>query len=191
MTEENEHMEGLARISSSLDINTQTLSNKILVDIPEFAFWSAASKPETHHYGKFGLAKHTLEVITTMFAVKQVLPKAREIPDNQIFLAGLFHDIGKVWDYKPTNSEFTEWTGTNHKRTIHHISRSALVWSKSVDETGLFQKEHDDILHAILSHHGCREWGSPVSPATGLAWLLHLSDNLSARIEDSGKSKRF
>lgn len=184
-------IEALKSLAASFDKDTQTISNKILIDIPKFGVWSAASKPGTHHYGKNGLAQHTHEVISAMFAVKQALPKAADIPNRQIFIAGLFHDIGKVWDYAPTNLECTEWTGTAHKRTIHHISRSALVWSKSVDSTGLFQEEHDAILHAILSHHGCREWGSPVSPDSGLAWLLHLCDNLSARIEDCMTKKKF
>ena len=47
-----------------------------------------------------------------------------------------------------------------------------------------FTDEHDEVLHAILSHHGRREYGSPVSPSTRIAWLLHLCDSISARMFD-------
>jgi 23S rRNA maturation-related 3'-5' exoribonuclease YhaM len=45
----------------------------------------------------------------------------------------------------------------------------------------------DNIIHNILSHHGKREYGSPVSPATKEAWILHQADNLSARLDDCDK----
>ena len=32
--------------------------------------------------------------------------------------------------------------------------------------------------------HGQREWGSPVMPKSRVAWLLHLSDGISARMAD-------
>jgi 23S rRNA maturation-related 3'-5' exoribonuclease YhaM len=35
-----------------------------------------------------------------------------------------------------------------------------------------------------MAHHGRREWGSPVSPATPTAQLLHQSDMTSARMND-------
>ena len=35
--------------------------------------------------------------------------------------------------------------------------------------------------HIVLSHHGEREWGSPVLPATPEAMLIHHVDNLDAK----------
>jgi 23S rRNA maturation-related 3'-5' exoribonuclease YhaM len=49
------------------------------------------------------------------------------------------------------------------------------------------QSEIDEVTHAILSHHGQREWGSPVRPATKLAWILHTCDMMSARVNDCDK----
>jgi 3'-5' exoribonuclease len=45
----------------------------------------------------------------------------------------------------------------------------------------------NNVLHNILAHHGQRAWGSPVAPATKEAWILHLADNLSARLDDCDK----
>lgn len=74
---------------------------------------------------------------------------------------------------------------TYTRESIHHISRSALIWSHAVVEHPEFSdKYHDVVLHNILSHHGSREWGSPVAPKTQAAWLLHLCDGISARMND-------
>jgi 3'-5' exoribonuclease len=177
----------------SLGFQVYEISQAIFEDIPEFEYWSGSGKPEHHHYGDYGLAQHTKEVIDLMFAANETL--RLHIGYDILFLAGLFHDIGKVWDYakiqKLRGTEvgfFTyEWEKTPHARNIHHISRSALIWSKAVDNTGLFIEEHDEILHAILAHHGQREWGSPVAPNSKLAWLLHLCDGISARMDDCEK----
>jgi 3'-5' exoribonuclease len=40
-----------------------------------------------------------------------------------------------------------------------------------------------EILHLIASHHGTNEWGSPVTPKTIEAVLLHQIDLLDSRIQ--------
>jgi 3'-5' exoribonuclease len=37
------------------------------------------------------------------------------------------------------------------------------------------------VIHCILSHHGRKDWGSPVEPATLEALVLHQADMLSAK----------
>jgi 3'-5' exoribonuclease len=93
-----------------------------------------------------------------------------------------------MWDYEPVDKSYNVWSGTEHKRTIHHISRSALVWNSAVATHSLkYGKYTDSVTHNILSHHGQREWGSPVMPKTKAAWLLHLCDGISARMNDADK----
>jgi len=160
------------------------LTNVVLNDT-RFHVWSGASKPYQHHYGKGGLATHTLEVIDLCLSNNAFFTSRKEgVPDEYAFLAALFHDVGKMWDYVPTNAEMTEWTGSDHRRQIHHISRSAIVWMQAAADMDYPEISADTILHAILAHHGRKEWGSPVTPATRLAWLLHLCDALSARMYD-------
>jgi len=109
-------------------------------------------------------------------------------------LAALAHDLGKIWDYQPIDKidyahqpprAYQEWKSTDHKTKIHHICRSAIEWSKAVDKLPAYRDIEDDVLHAILAHHGQKQWGSPVEPRTRIAWLLHLSDQLSARMNDA------
>jgi len=112
----------------------------------------------------------------------------KKIDEKALFLAALFHDIGKVFDYKWNLDSDTPdmWISTPHKRNIYHISRSGLIWHDAVKETKKFEDIHDEVYHAILAHHGLRDWGSPVMPNTPIAWLLHLCDNMSARMYEAG-----
>jgi 3'-5' exoribonuclease len=115
-----------------------------------------------------------------------------------LFLGALFHDYGKVRDYE--KDLHGDWCKTQHARRIHHVSRSALWWQKSWDlyqdfyhngssssagkEMQLTDEEAEEVLHVILSHHGRREWGSPVAPNSREAWIVHLCDGMSARLND-------
>lgn len=179
----------LIKMAAYIGPEVLTISNEIFQKIPAFSTQSGSAYPQHHHYGDGGLERHSWEVIEIMSTVKRTMNL--DIPFGLIFVAGLFHDIGKVWDYKRVDNSNEPWVPTKHKREIHHISRSGLVWSKAVDSTGLFKEHHDDVLHAILAHHGQREWGSPVMPHTKLAWLLHLCDGISARMDDCGKEDQL
>jgi 3'-5' exoribonuclease len=176
--------EKLVEIANSLGNKVRAIAN-IVIDNPKFAIWSGSSKSFQHHYGYGGLATHTLEVVELSLSNNAFFDKIGEgVDPAHVYLAALFHDCGKMWDYKPTNEAMTEWESEKHKYLIHHISRSGIIWTQAVQEMGVFQEATDDILHAILAHHGQRAWGSPVSPSTRLAWLLHLCDGLSARMYD-------
>jgi len=186
-------------------LELKSLANKLgITDIANFVLnddrfpiWSGSGKPYQHHYGTNGLVIHTNEVVRLCLSNNQLLEAG--IDERKLYLAALFHDSGKMWDYhRDVNNT---WCGTSHKRHIHHISRSALNWqeaifsywnpnqthSDSVPYEWLTDVVVDEILHAILSHHGLREWGSPVLPNTKLAWMLHLCDGISARINDAEK----
>lgn len=195
----------------TLKVADQTLKvANFYLDDPRFLIWSGSPKSHQHHYGNGGLAKHTLDTITiALNNAKYFLAKYKDDPVKKdsidliaVFFAALYHDAGKMYDYErvipePTTStevldshNWVQWTSAPHKRLIHHISRSGIIWTEAVDkipEPLNFVREHyfEDVLHAILAHHGSREWGSPVAPKTRLAWLVHLADQMSARMEDA------
>jgi len=158
----------------------------VILNNANFYTWSGSSTPKHHHYGKHGLIVHTKEVIklclkcnTTTYAC---------IDQDKLFLAALFHDIGKIHDYRPLDEKLEEWESTEHKTKIHHIYRSAAIWEENAKRLNYKQDYIDDVSHAILAHHGCPEWGSPVKPQTKLAWLLHLCDNISAQMYNLKKA---
>jgi 3'-5' exoribonuclease len=148
---------------------------------PRFRTWAGSSVEGAHHHYDGGLAEHTYEVAMLCQENARLLHYEHELEMDEVFLSALFHDVGKMWDYAKINGN---WTGTDHKRNIHHISRSAIEWTKAAEKCGIGSEMQDRILHAILAHHGRREWGSPVAPKSRMAWLLHLCDQLSARMSD-------
>lgn len=166
------------------------------LDNPKLVEWSGAGRPGTHHYGNGGLARHTLEVVeltlrnaTSMSGYYQQLSttNSRII----LFLSALFHDSGKLWDYKKDDILETilggpvdAWTYSQHNKEIHHLIRSTIYWSEVATKHNIPEETKAAVLHCIASHHGRREWGSPVSPQTPEAWILHLSDSMSARVNE-------
>ena len=146
------------------------VANHIL-DNPDFAFWSGSSEEKSHHYGDGGLLQHTAEVVSLCLSNAKAFSPGKEIDQRLLYLAALYHDVGKLWDY----GHFQElgnirvWRATPHKTKIYHIPRSHAEWVKVADYERLPQYDTDEVSHAILAHHGLREWGSPVSPRTRLS----------------------
>lgn len=160
---------------------------KVVLEDPRFPLWSAAARPELHHYGEGGLVRHTAEVVELCMVNQRMMMVATEDDERAMYLAALYHDYGKIWDYTPVKGgEYSgEWTYTQHKTEIHHISRSGLMWMQNCKG----YPRAEEIWHAILAHHGRRDWGSPVPPNTRMAWLLHLCDCISARMDDCDNPK--
>ena len=202
------NIEKLKKLSKEMGVSD--IANYILDD-SRFSICSGSSKKNQHHYGDGGLANHTLEVVELCMLNLEFIQKKLMIPVNEytyvnenphkhmkveLFLAALFHDSGKMFDYHRVHS--TTWESAPHKRLIHHISRSAIIWTEAInyvykDEEDINykyifeQRYYEPVLHAILSHHMAREYGSPVAPKTRVAWLLTLCDNMSARMNDADK----
>jgi 3'-5' exoribonuclease len=182
-------LNNLAGLAQDLGVYNK-LAARILGDI-KFRNWTGSGYPEQHHYGDYGLIVHTNEVVETCFAMKDQYPQYDDISDEELYLAALFHDVGKTYDY--SKAADGSWSATPHKRHVNHINRSAIIWEKTLDhyetfvtsdDGGSLEHLRDPVLHAILSHHGRRAWGSPVAPKTRVAWILHLSDGISARLYD-------
>ena len=78
------------------------------------------------------------------------------------------------------------WKTTEHKQRIRHLNRSILIWHDVISKfPELNTKYHDKVMHDILAHHASKEYGSPILPQTRNAWLLHLCDAISARMDDA------
>lgn len=188
----------LLKLSVKLDV--ESLARRVL-DTEKFRICSGSGIPGQHHYGNYGLIIHTWEVAQCCLTNSSLL--SRDVNQQELFLAALFHDYGKIYDYSvgtspsPDVNQFEAydlmqseigdiWKKTKHNRRVHHISRSAIFWEQSCDvcEVAGDSDLRSNVLHAILSHHGQRDWGSPVAPDTQVAWLLHLCDGLSARLAD-------
>jgi 3'-5' exoribonuclease len=189
----------LREMANSYGEPTKSLAEYLLNDV-RFPIWTGAGLSYQHHYGQGGLIRHTYEVVNLCFNVKNYIESVRapvemtnnacKIEDKVLFLAALFHDAGKMDAYRivPTVPEtpYAKWETAPFARLIYHIPGSATIWTEACMKAKVKEKDlHNKVLHAILAHHGSREAGSPVAPKTREAWLVHLCDGISARMDDA------
>jgi len=70
-------------------------------------------------------------------------------------------------------------TKKTYRKRINHVAGSAMEFHRHAYGV-LDTEELEQIEHLLLSHHGRKEWGSPVEPATAEAFILHAADMMSA-----------
>jgi 3'-5' exoribonuclease len=92
-------------------------------------------------------------------------------------VTSVFHDYGKINEYQYKDGKSSKLL---FSKRVGHVAWS---WSFFISLTATDERRSDveEIGHAILAHHGRREWGSPVEPDTRLAYIVHTADMLSAR----------
>lgn len=172
---------------------------KVVLEDPLFFYCSGCcvasyDAPKRHHYGTYGLVQHTHEILQSGMILIDSVYKRHNINKTEFFLAAVFHDYGKTFDYSlktvfHENKKHKYWAGTEHKRLVHHISRSGVEWMKASENLTHDKRNQYEIpvYHAILAHHGQRQYGSPVMPYTKVAYLLHTCDMMSARLDDCSR----
>jgi 3'-5' exoribonuclease len=148
------------------------------------AYRVAFAAQYNHHAYRSGLLEHSLEVTNAVDAAAGIFPGI----DRDIAVCGaLLHDIGKLDAY----------SGDEHAvaindagRLIGEIPTGYYLVRRQIENQPNFPaaKTAQALLHIILSHHGCLEYGSPVVPATREALLVHTMDNLSG---DLGSFERL
>lgn len=137
-----------------------------------------------HHNYRSGWAMHTLEVMRGAITLAQL---RNEINPNllnmDLMLAGSYlHDIGKLEGYM-MNDGVAEMTHAG--KFLDHICLGLMLLERF--KLKLFGDSspwwYIPLCHIIASHHGKREWGSPVVPCIPEALVIHRADNESADME--------
>jgi len=105
-------------------------------------------------------------------------------------IAAVLHDIGKAVELSYERN--AEATYTVEGRLLGHIvmgrdmiREAAAGIDPAIDEETLMRLEH-----AVLSHHGRMEFGSPVMPQTLEAFLLAEIDDMDAKVNAIARSLR-
>jgi 3'-5' exoribonuclease len=110
---------------------------------------------------------------------------ARSRVNVDLVVAGaLLHDIGKVEAYEvgPAGFSFSP-----HGLLIGHVVLGCLMLQRRLAtsrDAVCTEGQLLDLQHLILSHHGALEMGSPVTPATTEAEIVHWADEASAKATD-------
>ena len=124
-----------------------------------------------------GLLEHTLSVAQAVNAISACFPGI----DRDLALTGaLVHDIGKIEAYAqdPTAIDLTD-TG----RLQGEIPLGYYLVRSTIERIGGFPPSlARALLHIQLSHHGTYENGSPVTPRTREATIVHAIDNLGGKL---------
>lgn len=172
-------------------------------------FQRAAAARGNHHARPGGLVEH----VAGMMRAANVLTAAYNLTfspvilrddflkndpapyavNRDLLLAGvLFHDCGKLWENQYRVDSF-EMPFSAAGEMIGHIPLGdelvRNLWAECEARdiaAGGDAWPGDKLLHLrhlILSHHGTKEWGSPVEPKTYEAMLLHMVDNIDAKME--------
>lgn len=130
-----------------------------------------------HHAYAGGLLEHTLSVVKLLLATLELHP---EMNRDLLVAGGLLHDVGKLEELDGVAS--VDYTDVG--RFIGHTVLGDRLIHDTIRQTEGFNPRTADLLsHMILSHHGEREWGAPITPATMEACALHYADNLDARVQ--------
>ena len=141
--------------------------------IEQFRRWPAAVR----HHGAVvgGLLEHTVNVslITQFLAILYSC-------NHELALAGaLLHDIGKLQELEEQPGRGFTPDGTMFG---HIFLGTQYVEQHAKHVTEMDEAMRLDLLHIIPAHHGTKEFGSPVYPATIEALIVHLADMTEAKL---------
>ena len=140
------------------------------------AFRTAPAAKLMHHACIGGLLEHTLSM--TILADK-VADHYGGI-DRDLLLAGcVLHDIGKIREFEyDTRIDYSD-----EGRLVNHIVIGVSMIEEKIGAIPDFPVKTALMLkHLVVSHHGCREYGSPEPPKTLEAVLLNYVDEIDAKI---------
>jgi 3'-5' exoribonuclease len=152
----------------------------------------AAGARSYHHARRGGLVEHIAQMMRTGDALAAVYPSL----NRDLLLAGiLFHDSGKLWENCYPKESFI-MPHDFRAELIGHVSMGIelvnRLWQK-LKESPVFPSwnvlspDSDlvrlHLIHLVASHHGEKQFGSPIEPKTPEAMTLHFIDNLDAKLE--------
>lgn len=163
-------------------IKNETLRN-IVADVYSqvtTSFATASSAIGVHHVGAGGNLAHTCEVAllsSTIACSLQVL--GYDVNEDLCVAGALLHDIGKIDTY--------EIDGPAVNMTLDGNMSDHIALGFARLQQSVVAQQHPDVTrllgHIILSHHGSKEYGSPVTPKFMEAYVVNYADGISAMMD--------
>jgi 3'-5' exoribonuclease len=179
------------RLRGMKNDHLRVLLTRVVTDhADQLKTWPAAQT--IHHAYRGGFLEH----ITKMAEVGALLSRAYGANDDLVLTGVVLHDIGKLQElaYEGGSGSYTR-----DGNLVGHIALGLLMVRDTINGMSGFPVElRGQVEHLIASHHGTREWGSPVEPKTVEAFILASVDELDAKlnqvrraIADDASSEEF
>jgi 3'-5' exoribonuclease len=141
------------------------------------AYRDAPAAKHYHQAYRHGLLEHSVTVAQAVGAAAATFAGI----DRDVAVTGaLLHDLGKIETYEMTGEEIRM---SDAGRLQGEISLGYYFIRRVIEGLDGFPPETEQaLLHIVLSHHGSLRHGSPVVPCTREATLVHMIDNLGAKL---------
>ncbi|NEU31501.1 3'-5' exoribonuclease YhaM [bacterium LRH843] len=139
------------------------------------AFLESPAATKNHHEFVSGLAYHVVCMLKVAKSLSELYPSL----DTDLLYAGIIlHDLGKVRELSgPIDTKYTL-----EGKLIGHISIMVNEIAEAAKELQIDSEEVIMLQHLVLSHHSKGEWGSPKAPVLREAEILHMIDNIDAKM---------
>lgn len=171
---------------ADLDVYHAALVQEVLIGevCGRFRTWPAAQS--RHGAVRHGLLAHSVRVARIALQLGAAYGSDMLPHDSSLVIAAsLLHDVDKVYTLPPIAGGALP----DEARQFDHVTLGALLVRTAAEraaprlaEERLAEERLSALLHALLAHHGTREWGAPVEPQSVEAWLVHLADLAEARL---------
>lgn len=139
----------------------------------ELFTYPAASR--NHHAYVSGLAHHIVSMLKIGRQLCDIYP---ELNKDLLYAGIILHDIGKLHELSGVVSTSYTLEGT----LLGHISIMVTEIKEVAGELNIEGEEVIVLQHLVLSHHGKPEWGSAKQPLVREAEILHLIDQIDAKM---------
>ncbi len=139
-------------------------------------FKKAPAASNLHHAYLGGLLEHTLSLLELS---QRILPHYPKLNADLVIVGLFLHDIGKTKELACDIS----FKYTDQGQLLGHIVQGLMMIQEKIAQIDNFPVDlKNALLHIIASHHGIKEYGSPVTPAMPEAFAVHHIDNLDSKI---------
>ncbi|WNF37557.1 3'-5' exoribonuclease YhaM [Bacillaceae bacterium IKA-2] len=154
--------------------NIQRITRQLLKKHRD-AFMVVPAATKNHHEFVSGLAYHVVSMLDLAKELAHLYPSL----DTDLLYSGvILHDLGKVIEL----SGPVATTYTLEGKLLGHISIIVNEIGLVAKELGIDGEEVLILQHLVLSHHSKGEWGSPKAPLLREAEMLHMIDNIDAKM---------
>lgn len=155
------------------------LLTAVFIDNTQIAdrFKKHTAAKSMHHNYLGGLLEHSLSVTKMCELMAGHYPAANR---DILVACGMLHDVAKIYEL----SDFPNIDYTDSGELLGHLVMGCELVGREADKIEGFPQELRHMMqHCILSHHGELEYGSPKTPRTLEAMLLHYADDMDAYVK--------